>query len=149
MGVVSQFFFFPSSIINNFKSERPLASRLPLVSVATKRRVVGSRVSTSVSTSKSTAATTAAAPSVATPATASAAAAPREAAHFLELWINFLLRLSQNSEQVAGLLAVVLREKGNGCALLTGTAGTANAVHVVLGVGGVVVVNDKVDALDV
>lgn len=120
-----------------------------LVSVATKGRVVASRVSTSVSTSESTTATATAAPSVTATATTAAAATTREAAHFLELGIDLLLGLGQDGEQITGLLAVVLGEQGDGGTLLASTASTANTVDVVLGVGGVVVVDDKVNALDV
>lgn len=55
---------------------------------------------------------------------------------------NFLVGLTQNADEVARTLGVARREEGDGRARCAGASRTANLVHVVLRVGGEVVVDD-------
>lgn len=78
--------------------------------------------------------------------TATESTAPRQ---LDQLRVDLLLGLTQDADQVLGGLAVVGSEEGDGSALGAGTARTTDAVDVVLNVPGEVVVDDKLDVLDV
>jgi hypothetical protein len=60
-----------------------------------------------------------------------------------------LLGLSQDDEKVSGLLSVVLGEVGVSGTLGAGSTSSTDSVDIVLGVGGVVVVDNEVDTLDI
>lgn len=63
--------------------------------------------------------------------------------HLEELWVNCLVGLAQNRDEVPGLPHVVGSEEGIGCARLLATSRSANAVDIVLRVVRVVIVDDK------
>lgn len=69
--------------------------------------------------------------------------------HLEELWVDSLVGLSKHRDEVAGLPHVVWCEEGIGCACLLATSRSANAVDIVLGVVGVVKVDDKFDVFNI
>lgn len=67
----------------------------------------------------------------------------------MESRIDHLPGLEQNLDQVMGLGRVVVREERERGALLLATSSAADSVHIVFRVVGVVVVNHKLDVVDI
>lgn len=67
----------------------------------------------------------------------------------MEPRIDHLAGLDKNLDQVIGLGRVVVREEGERGALLLAASRAANSVHVILRVVGIVVVDHKLDVVDI
>lgn len=93
--------------------------------------------------------TTTAATAASTTSASPASSATSATAHLLQLGVDMLLGLSQDDEKVSGLLSVVLGEVGVSGTLGAGSTSSTDSVDIVLGVGGVVVVDNEVDTLDI
>ena len=70
---------------------------------------------------------------------------PSHLHHFIELWVDLLLGLLQDLNELLGLLGVSRGEERVGGASSLGTSSSANAVHIVLSVVGEVQVDDILD----
>lgn len=66
-----------------------------------------------------------------------------------EFGVDGLTRLLQHSHQVASLAQVSWGEEGVGCALVGAAGRSSDAVHVVLGGAGIVIVDDELDILHI
>jgi len=135
----------PSRKIDSQPRHRPVVESSP-AAASERGSVGGSEVAASAATTTSSAA-------VSAPAAAAAAAITR---HLGQTGVNLLLRFRQDGHEVTGLLCICVKlagareggvaartvsgEECNGSASLACTTGPADAVNVVLGIVGVVVV---------
>lgn len=73
--------------------------------------------------------------------------------HYLSLpataRITHLVGLAQHLDQVIGLVGVGVREQGVGGARVIGSSGASNAMHVVLRVWRIIIVDHKLDIVNV
>lgn len=69
--------------------------------------------------------------------------------HVVESRIDHLSGLDQNLDQVIRLGRVVVREKGERGALLLASSSSADSVHIIFRVVGIVVVDHKLDVVDI
>lgn len=68
---------------------------------------------------------------------------------FQQFRIYNLIRLLQHLYQIVGFVGVVGREEGVRRASLLSAASTADTMNVILGTGGVVKIDDKLDVFNV